>query len=63
MAYLLFSTLNGVDLAHLDGLLLYVTMGLFQVYEGNGLAVMEIGGKASVLDRAHNNASYGRRDS
>lgn len=58
MAYLHVST----DLAHLDGRLLYVTMGLFQVYEGNGLPVMEIGGKASVLYRANGNASYGRRD-
>lgn len=42
------SAVGEVDLAHLDGLLLYVMMGLFQVYEGNGLPVMETRGRRAL---------------
>ena len=48
MTYLQVSTIKGVDLAHLDGLLLYVTMGLFQLYEEDGLLVMETRGSRTL---------------
>lgn len=48
MNYLHVLTIKGVDLAHLDGLLLYVKMGLFQLYEENGLPIMEAKGSCTL---------------